>query len=233
MKSSAHADRNGQIQLSGSGKLLVEMWLDVGCPWCGIGWARLQRALSEFDHCEEVVVVPRSFRLSPGVAPTLLVQYLAGRMRAPDDKVREMLRHVEEQAASEGLGFHLDGTLTGDTVDVHRLLQFAQSQGKGDELLVRLFRARLSEQVSIYDHDNLISIASEAGLEPAAVAAVLKSNAFRAEVDADQLALNDLGAGGVPFFRIGGEYTLSGAQPQETVAQVLRQAWEAQSADSR
>src|SRR6185437_5467647 len=32
----------------------IEIWSDVVCPWCYIGKRRLERALGEFEHADEV-----------------------------------------------------------------------------------------------------------------------------------------------------------------------------------
>ena len=34
----------------------IEIWSDVVCPWCYIGKRRLERALGEFEHADEVEV---------------------------------------------------------------------------------------------------------------------------------------------------------------------------------
>lgn len=228
MNSYNSADLNSQAVSPSDNKLLIEAWSDVACPWCWIGWVRLERALKEFVNRDQVMVVPRSFRLMPGVSPMPLAKYFTTKVRMTNNEVSRVLQHVETVAASEGLHYRLAGTLTGDTLDAHRLIQLAKAQGKGHEMLVRFYRARLSEQTSVFDHDSLLSLAVEAGLGRAAAQAVLQSDAFRAEVEGDQRALQALGGSGVPFFRIGGKYTISGAQPQEVFTQVLRQAWDEQ-----
>ncbi len=43
----------------------VEVWSDVVCPWCYIGKRRLESALAEFAHREQVEVIFRSFELDP------------------------------------------------------------------------------------------------------------------------------------------------------------------------
>ena len=43
----------------------IEIWSDVVCPWCYIGKRRLEAALAEFAHGDEVEVVYRSFELDP------------------------------------------------------------------------------------------------------------------------------------------------------------------------
>jgi len=44
----------------------VEIWSDGICPYCGLGQHRLDTALAQFAHGDEVTVVHRSFQLDPG-----------------------------------------------------------------------------------------------------------------------------------------------------------------------
>jgi hypothetical protein len=44
----------------------VEIWGDIGCPWCYIGKARFEEGLAAFTHRDEIEVVYRSFELEPG-----------------------------------------------------------------------------------------------------------------------------------------------------------------------
>src|ERR1700679_1293909 len=43
----------------------IEIWSDVVCPWCYIGKRRLEHALTEFEHADEVEITWRSFQLDP------------------------------------------------------------------------------------------------------------------------------------------------------------------------
>ena len=43
----------------------VEIWSDVACPWCYVGKRRFERAVSQFEHADEVQVTWRSFELDP------------------------------------------------------------------------------------------------------------------------------------------------------------------------
>ncbi|SDG99780.1 Predicted dithiol-disulfide isomerase, DsbA family [Pseudomonas flavescens] len=212
--------------VASDGKLLIEAWSDVVCPWCWIGWTRLNKALDAFGHTGQITVVPRAYRLMPGMRPTPIAEIIAAKTRLPVSEVPAMLHQVETVAATEGLAYDLAGTLAGDTIDAHRLIQFAQEQGRGHALLERLYRAYLSEHTSVFDHDSLLSIAVDAGLEREEARKVLGSDAVMARVEEDQLALQALGGSGVPFFRIGGRYLISGAQPQEVFAKALQQAWD-------
>lgn len=219
-----------ELPTPGDGRLLIEVWSDVVCPWCWIGWTRLSKALRDFGHADQVLVVPRAYRLMPGLSLRPVADIISAKMRLPVHEVPAMLRQVEAVAASEGLAYHLAGTVTGDTLDAHRLIKLAQARGKGHEVLERLYRGYLSEQASVFEHASLLSLAVEVGLDREDAQAVLDSDAFRVEVDADQRALQALGGNGVPFFLIGGRIAISGAQPQAIFARALQDGWSARPA---
>ncbi len=82
----------------------VEVWSDVVCPWCYIGKRRLERALAQFEHADEVEVVWRSFQLDPtfpaGVrqpVPQMLAEKIGGTL----EQVRQMNARVTALAAEE------------------------------------------------------------------------------------------------------------------------------------
>lgn len=205
--------------------LAVEIWSDVVCPWCWIGAARFATALSGFEHRDRVEVTHHAFRLMPGAVPRPVAEVVAARMGVPASQADAVFRQVEEVAAAEGLDYHLAGTLTGDTLDAHRLLKLAAQEGLGNAMLLRLYRAYLSEQISVFDHASLLALAAEAGIDLDKARAVLDSDAFGAEVERDSQALQRLGGNGVPFFLIDGKYAVSGAQAPEVFAQALEEAW--------
>lgn len=74
------------------------------------------------------------------------------------------------------------------------------------------------------DHDALVRLASEAGLDEDDARAVLASDTYAAEVRADEREAHQIGISGVPFFVIG-RYGVSGAQPAAELRKVLEKAW--------
>ena len=76
------------------------------------------------------------------------------------------------------------------------------------------------------EHESILDIASEIGLDTAEVEAVLKSDRYAADVRADEQLARQLGINGVPFFLIESKWAVSGAQPAEMLVQALRQVWE-------
>jgi predicted DsbA family dithiol-disulfide isomerase len=203
----------------------IEIWSDVVCPWCYIGKRRLEHALREFEHADEVEITWRSFQLNPdtpaGTAvPTM--EYLATRF---GPQAKAMTGRVAELARAEGLDLDFDTALTVNTLDAHRLLHLANDLGIGDAAKERLLRAHFIEGADLSDRDTLVALLSEVGAEPGRIRAVLDSREYVYAVRDDIEEAERLGANGVPFFVIDRKYGISGAQPAETFLQALRTAY--------
>ncbi len=209
----------------------IEIWSDVVCPWCYIGKRRIENALAEFGHADEVEVHWRSYELDPGAPsePTEGTAVMLGRKYGQSPAgVQQMQDRVEAVAAEEGLVYRLSETLHLNTVDAHRVIHLAHEQG-GNELQGRvkeaLLRAYFTDARNVADHDVLREVAVGAGVDPARVDEVLASREFEADVHTDIEQAQAYGATGVPFFVIDQKYGVSGAQPTEVFTQVLEKAW--------
>ncbi len=205
----------------------VDIWSDVVCPWCYLGKKRFEQALESFAGAADVTVTYHSFELDPAMPPgvtTPTVEMLASKYRMTPEQADEAQRQMVQRAAADGLTFRMDGLVSGNTRDAHRLLQLARVQGRQAELMERLQRAYFSEQTSIFDHASLARLAAQAGLDPDAAARVLASDEYADAVDADEAMASSLGATGVPFFVVGRRYAFSGAQSPDTIGEVLQRA---------
>lgn len=206
----------------------IEIWSDVACPWCYIGKRRLEEALESFEHVDEVDIRYRSYQLNPAaeVEPTESLASMLGRKYGGGEEAgRTMIDRVEATAAEQGLILQHHRTIPANTRDAHRLLQYAATEGKQNELKERLLQAYFVDGVNVAHHDVLQAAAAEVGLDAARVDEVLTSNEFDAAVDADIREGASLGASGVPFFVIDRKYAVPGAQPTETFTQILERAW--------
>lgn len=206
----------------------VEIWSDVVCPWCYLGKRRFERALSNFEHRDDVQVIYRSFELDPSAptdATTPTVEVLADKYGMTPAEASQAQRDMEERAAGDGLTFRMGSLRRGNTRDAHRLIQLAKERGRQAELVERLHRAYFTDEDSVFDHEALTLLAVEAGLDRSEVADVLASDAYGDHVDTDEAMARAIGATGVPLFVIDRKYGISGAQPADTITQVLDRAW--------
>lgn len=207
----------------------VDVWSDVVCPWCYIGKRRLEAALERFPHRDEVEVVFHSFELDPSApkeSSANLVDLLAKKYGMPRQKAEEMQRNVTAVAADDGLDFHLENAAPANTFDAHRLIHFAKSRGKQEEVKEALFAAYFTEGRKVGSADTLVAVGVAAGLPEADVRAVVTdASAYAAEVRADENKARQYGIRGVPFFVLADKYGISGAQPADTLLAALSRAW--------
>ncbi|GAB2892839.1 protein disulfide isomerase FrnE [Streptomyces mayteni] len=213
--------------------LVIDVWSDVVCPWCYIGKRRLERAVDSFEHADEVEVRWHSFQLDPSHPAGLrepTSEMLAKKTGAAPAQVREMTQRVTDLAAAEGLSYRLDRAISVNTLDAHRLAHLAAAHGLGDAMHERLLAAHLGEGETVDDHQTLVRLGAEVGVPEDEIRRTLAGDGYAAEVEADFQQARRFGITGVPFFVLGGAYGVSGAQPVETFAGALRQAYGAAAA---
>jgi predicted DsbA family dithiol-disulfide isomerase len=207
----------------------VEIWSDIVCPWCYIGKRNFEAALCQFEHRDQVEVAWRSFELDPW-APVVREGDYAGRLAdkygVPLAEAQKMIASMTGAAGRAGLEFDVDKARPGNTFEAHRLIHLAGARGLQDAMKERLLRATFTEGEAIGDKETLVRLAAETGLDAGEVAAVLDSDAYAAEVRADERQAAEFGISAVPFFVIDRTFGVPGAQPPEVMLGALRRAWE-------
>jgi predicted DsbA family dithiol-disulfide isomerase len=208
--------------------LRIEVWSDIACPWCWIGKRGLDIALKQFD--QPVSLRWNAFELNPQ-APLELpgkvdyVQRLAGKYGVDQAAAQQMIDRIVNTGRERGLELRFDRIRPTNTFDAHRLLAWARDSGQQSELKEAIFKAYLNEGRLISDHDVLVELASQAGLDQAGAKEALESMAFTNEVRQDEQRAAQIGINGVPCFvfpqtRSG----ISGAQPPEVLLQAMHEA---------
>ena len=205
--------------------MIIDVWSDVVCPWCFIGKRRLETAVAKLPADSKVEIRHRAFQLQPditGVTPT--TEHLESKYRIDAAQVAQMQANVCSIADGEGLCYDLANTMSGNTKDAHRLVLWAATVGKQQELLEAMYSAYFEKSEALFTREDLIAVSAKVGISTAEVNSVLDSAEFASQVDEDQQLAHSLGANGVPFFVIDMKIGISGAQPQEVFDQALEQA---------
>ncbi|MEH7121673.1 DsbA family oxidoreductase [Bacillus sp. JJ1773] len=212
----------------------IQVWSDFVCPFCYIGKRRLEQALDQFPHKDQVEVEFKSFELdpnSPKYNGKSIHEILAGKYGMSIEQAKQANEGVGQQAASVGLDFRFDEMKHGNTFDAHRLAKFAKENGKEPELTEKLLHAYFTDSKNIGDEEVLADIAESAGLErDQALKIVQDKTAFANDVRIDEAIAQQYGIKGVPYFIINNKYAISGAQAPETFAGALQKVWEEESA---
>src|SRR6478735_1461999 len=174
----------------------IEVWSDFVCPFCYIGKRRLEQALQQFAHKDDVQVEFKSFELDPN-APVdtgkTINEALAAKYGMTIEQAKQANEGIGQQAASVGLSFNFDDMKPTNTFDAHRLAKFAEAAG--------------------LDREEARQILAD-------------KNAYANEVRSDEATAQQYGISGVPYFVVNQKYAISGAQPIETFVGALQQVWE-------
>jgi predicted DsbA family dithiol-disulfide isomerase len=207
----------------------VDIWSDVVCPWCYVGKARFEKALSTYPHRDEVAVVYHSFELDPSYPADKRgetnLQMLGRKYGMASAQARQAEGQVASLAHAEGLGFDTERPI-GNTFDIHRVIHLGLAGGVQRELLGAVNEAYFAQARQVFDATVITEIAAGAGLDPAAVAEVLNGDQYADEVRRDEAQAGQLGISGVPFFVFDMATGVSGAQPTELFTRALDQALE-------
>jgi predicted DsbA family dithiol-disulfide isomerase len=208
----------------------IEIWSDYACPFCYMGKARLEQALSRFPHASEVKVVYRSFELDPYAERDVgydVYDMLSQKYGMTREQAIEMNKRVAAQASELGLTYRFDTMILTNTFDAHRLTHWAALHGKQAEMAERLFRAYFTESLHIGNRETLAALAAEIGLSRDEAAEMLAGGQFGEEVRRDEREAASIGIRGVPFFLIDKKWAISGAQPLDVFIDALNKGWSA------
>ncbi len=204
----------------------VTYWSDYACPYCYIGETRLRRAIGSLGLDDEVEVEMRAFELNPDapyeVVGTTLDRF-AAKYGLTEEAAAERIEGIDRMGRAEGIDFNYATTRNTNMLDAHRLTKLAHALGN-TRFEESCYEAYFVKNEVMADRDVLRHLAAEAGLPEEDVERVLSSDAYEAEVRADEREAYAMGVHAVPFFVVDGKYTISGCSPTEEMACVLGRA---------
>ncbi|MDZ7828966.1 MAG: DsbA family oxidoreductase [Halofilum sp. (in: g-proteobacteria)] len=206
--------------------LRIDLVSDVACPWCAIGYRRLEKALEMLDGEVEVELVWQPFELNPDMPPEgePILEHLC--RKYGQDAASIERTQGEMMSLAEGLGLNFRGARerrAHNTFDAHRVLAWAGEQGRETELQLALFEAYFGEARRPSDPAVLREKAEQVGLDGDTAEAIARSDQYAEEVRAAERRFMEAGVSAVPGFILDGRYLISGAQPSETLADAIRQ----------
>jgi predicted DsbA family dithiol-disulfide isomerase len=198
----------------------VDFIADLACPWCYLGLVRLDRA-REMRPDQPVHVRWRPFFLNPGMPPEGMDRATYLRRKFGGDAT-EIYRRIEGSGRGDGVAFAFERMpRTPNTLLAHRLILYAEEQGKADPLIRGMFRALFEQGRDVGRPEVLTEIASEAGLDALEVSQFLEGDRFGREVHTAHEQAERIGVRGVPVFIVDREHAITGAQPPEVLAGLI------------
>jgi predicted DsbA family dithiol-disulfide isomerase len=207
-------------------KLKIDFVSDVSCPWCVIGLRALEQALERAGDAVIAEIHFQPFELNPQLPPDGqdITEHLVQKYGSTPEQLQRNRESIRARGADLGFTFEMGKrSRVYNTFDAHRLLHWAELEGRQRDLQRALFTAYFTEGRNPSDREVLIDVATRAGLDAARAREVLESGRYADEVREREQFYGRQGIRAVPSVIVDDRYLIQGGQPVEVFEQALRQ----------
>jgi predicted DsbA family dithiol-disulfide isomerase len=214
-------------------RVTIDIWSDVMCPWCVIGYKNLERALEvlEGEIVAEIRWLP--FELNPDMPPEGEESraHIARKYGRTPEQAAAGSDMMAERARAAGFPFDYTGegerpaSMLWNTFDAHKLLRWVFERHGSEaqtRLKLALFAAHFQQRRNIADRRVLIDVARANGFDAEQAEATFDDPAIAATVRSEERRAFDHSVNGVPAMVIDDQFLVPGAQEPETYVNVLR-----------
>ncbi|ANY20344.1 DSBA-like thioredoxin domain protein [Tsuneonella dongtanensis] len=211
----------------------IDIWSDVMCPWCVIGYKHLETALASLEGEIDAEIRWLPFELNPDMPPEGEESraHIARKYGRTPEQAEAGRTMMAERAAAAGFPFDYIGegdpppSMLWNTFDAHKLLLWARETAGAQaqtRLKLALFAAHFQQRRKVGERDVLLDIAGEVGLDREDARAALDDPGIADAVRAEERMAWDNNVSGVPAMVIDRKFIVPGAQEPETYVNVLR-----------
>ena len=208
-------------------KIKIDIVSDVVCPWCTIGYKRLEKAIVDLGIQDQVEIEWQPFELNPNMPAEgqNVQEHITEKYGATLDQQKESQKHMAKVGAELGFTFdYFDDMRMANTFDAHILLEYAKEFGKQTEFKMRLTKAFFSERKDVSKKDVFKEALLDVGLNAEEALARLDNEEARKEVRTKQNYWKNLGVNSVPTIVFNNKSAVTGAQPVDVFKQILSEA---------
>ena len=214
-------------------RLTIDIYSDVMCPWCLIGYGQLTKALGELEGEIAAEIRWRPFELNPDMPQQGEEQeaHLQRKYRRPAEEGARIRGQMKTIAEGAGVSLSWEGegeappAMMWNTRECHKLLAFALEQAGAaaqTQLKLALFAAHFNQRRNLSDRAVLLDIAAGVGLHREAAKAALDDPELEARVVSEEQQAGDLNITGVPAMIVNNRFMIPGAQAPEVYVNALR-----------
>lgn len=205
--------------------LKIDFISDVSCPWCIIGLRALDQALEHLGDEVQAQIHFQPFELNPKMAAQgqEIFEHIAQKYGSTQEQYAANAENIRARGAELGFVFKQGERRIYNTFDAHRLLHWAELEGKQHALKEALFASYFSQHADVSSHQVLADIAQKVGLDRVRAEAVLTSGEYAGQVrELEQLWVSR-GVSSVPTIVFNDQYAVSGGQPVDVFVGAIRQ----------
>ena len=205
-------------------KLKIDIVSDVVCPWCTIGYKRLEKAIIELGIQDQVTIEWQPFELNPNMPAEgqNVTEHLTEKYGSTLEQQKESKQNMTNVGKELDFKFdYFDEMRMVNTFEAHILLEYAKEHGKQTELKMCLTTAFFSERKDVSTREILKQALQAVGLNSDEGLAKLDNDEARNEIRTKQNYWKNLGVTSVPTIVFNRKSAVTGAQPIATFKQVL------------
>ncbi|MRI33191.1 disulfide bond formation protein DsbA [Endozoicomonas sp. OPT23] len=206
--------------------LRIDIVSDVVCPWCVIGFKRLEHVLKQYQGDIHAEICWRPFELNPDMSAEgqELREHLQEKYGSTPEQSRMIRQRISDLGTELGFDFQFsDEMKIYNTFKAHQLLSFSELYGKQTELKMALFESYFSEGGNISDTQVLMDVVAKTGLDVELARQALEDNRFVSEVREQEAFWQQQGIHSVPAIIFNQKDLISGAQDESVFMDYLKQ----------
>jgi len=211
-------------------KLKIDIVSDVVCPWCTIGYKRLEKAITELGIQDQVEIEWHPFELNPNMPAEgqNVQEHITEKYGSTLEQQKESQQFMTEAGAELGFTFdYFDEMRMANTFEAHILLDYAKAFNKQTELKMRLTAAFFSERKDVSNRAVLKQALLDVGLNAEEALLKLDDDNSRYQVKSEEAYWQNAGVSSVPTIVFNRKSKVTGAQPVDLFKEVLSEIIEA------
>lgn len=205
-------------------KIKIDIISDISCPWCLVGYKRLEQAINEMKVQDKFEIEWHPFELNPNISSDGedIVEYLGTKYGMSEEKVMSYQNDLKTKFAEVGFLFDFyKGKRVVSTTNAHILLNYAKAKGKQTKLKIALFKANFADDQDVSNRDVLRQIIKSIGLDENEALLRLDDEEAKVSIRDEERVWQKKGISAVPTMIFNNKSMMNGAYPVETYKQVL------------
>lgn len=191
-------------------KIKIRMFSDYICPFCYLGKAIIDKLKNQFDI--ELEHVGIEIHPETPICGVDLRKYIS--------QTNEMYEHLRNRGREYGLNF-CDVRVLPNSRRSLIVGEYSRIMGKNEEFTDTIFKAYFEDCLDIGNDEVIIDLAKKIGLTKKDVENALEDPLLQKTYSNNCAEAKKRNITGVPTFIINDEYTIVGAQPEQTFVELF------------
>lgn len=218
----------------------IEIWSDIACPYCYIGKRKLEKALEQFPHRDDVELVWHSYELDPELTAADSCKpynaYMHKRFGYTEEQAQKSNAKLVRLAKEVELNYNFDHLIVANTSKALRMVKLAALSNLATEMEEVLFKAYFIDGKNIGSNDILIELGTQVGLEESAIIELLNGDRFAADIKSDiEYSESELNLEYIPFYLFNNKHVVQGSIAIDNYLDILQKSyneWKAEGVSS-